>query len=107
MGARNVAAVVTHWAHLPGDSFKVLTLMALITLDRDTEPRYWGETEPLIAVIGRDGSQVGGADQRALQRAIRCLVDKGALTVDKPATRWAPATYRLWLTPTESVAVEP
>lgn len=99
MGASNAIAVCTHWTALPGDAFKVLTFMALITMDRDPEPTYWGDTEPLVRAIGRKSEPVEEADYRALRRAIRVLVENRAISVDKRAGPGHPPHYRLHLTP--------
>jgi hypothetical protein len=95
-------AAVTFWGHLPGESFKVLNYMALITLDRDPEPVYWGKTEALIEALGRKGEPTE-SDYRALRRAIKPLVDNGAISVDKRQVKGRPPAYRLHLHRTESV----
>lgn len=99
MGASNAMSVVTNWSHLPCDAFKALTFMALITLDRDPEPVYWGATESLISAIGRDGDDPTEADFRALRRAIKALVHTGAVAVDKRSAPGRPPAYALHLTP--------
>lgn len=97
MGASNVMAALTYWSHLPGDSFKVLTFICLITLDKDPEPTYWGSTDALVAAIGRAGPPTD-ADYRALRRAIKPLVDNGVLAVDKRSVPGHPPRYRLQIT---------
>ncbi len=97
MGASNAMSAVTFWSHLPGESFKVLTYIALITLDRDPEPVYWGSTEALIEALGRKG-EPSEADYRALRRAIKPLVDSGVLAVDKRSVPGHPPRYRLQIT---------
>jgi len=97
MGASNAMAVSTYWADLPGDSFKVLAYIALITMDRDPEPSYWGSTDALVGAIGRDADEPTEADYRALRRALKPLVELGALSVDKRAGPGRPPVYGVHL----------
>jgi hypothetical protein len=103
MGAGNVVLVVSNWFLVPDPAFRVLVQMALISLDRDTPPRYFGGRTPLLRVMGRDSDHPSPSDYQALKRAIATLVDNGVVSVDKPATKTRAAVYSLHLSGTSGV----
>lgn len=98
MGAGNVVKVCLHWPHLPSASFRVLTQMAVIALDRDTPPIYWGGRAPLVRVLGR-GEDPTEPDYQALKRAMSPLLKAGCVAVDKPSGPGHAARYSLHLDP--------
>lgn len=113
MGATNVALVFTRWAHLPDKAFRALGYMALVALDQDTEPRYWGGWEGLAEAIGRtppaepadsdtspraeEYRRMRRNDFEAVKTAMRQVFKAGAAAVEKPSGPGRPATYRLLL----------
>lgn len=102
MGAGNVAKVCIHWPHLSNESFRVLTQMAVIAMDRDNPPIYWGGRDPLVRVLGR-GEQPTEADYQALKRAMSKLLKLGVVAVDKPSGPGHAARYSLHLDPATGI----
>jgi len=98
MGAGNVAKVCIHWPHLPHPAFRVLTQMAVVALDRDNPPVYYGGRDALVRVLGR-GDEPTDADYQALKRAIRGLLISGVVAVDKHAGPGHTTRYSLHLDP--------
>lgn len=107
MGAGNALRISINWAHLPGNAFKIVIRMGLITLDSDPNPRYWGSDVPLLQAIGRtdpdDGdtsdraAAVRDANRVALQTGIRQAVRAGALSYAVRPSRTRRAEYWLHL----------
>jgi hypothetical protein len=108
MGAGNVKAVYARWGELPHVPFRALAYMALVSLDKDRPPRYWGGREDLAsAALGRkipdrdDGdpnvSRERRAAFRAVDRAVRHLTETGAIEVAESARNYRRATYTLHL----------
>jgi hypothetical protein len=97
MGAGNVVLAYVNWHQLPDGPFRVLAFMCLVSLDRDAVPRYWGGRDELVRALGK-GTDPTPADYQALKRAVRVLVDKGVLTVDKRPGPGHSAVYGLHLT---------
>ena len=54
MGASNVKAVYAQWGDLTNNAFRLLAYMALVSMDADNPPRYWGGREDLAAALGRE-----------------------------------------------------
>ena len=102
MGARNVAAVFTHWTHLPHVPFRVLVFMALVAKDGDPAPRYWGGVEPLAEALGRSVmpfGEVAHRDQVAVSSALTVLVRAGALRVVVRPARGRRGEYAVVIDP--------
>ena len=76
--------------------------MALVSLDKDTEP-WWSQGHDVLArqALGRP-EPVSKADERAVERAITPLFEAGAITTIRHSSArgdyQALAKYRLWLT---------
>lgn len=103
MGARNVAAVFTHWPHLGHVPFRVLVFMALVAKDGDKEPRYWGGVEALAEALGRPvraSGDVAHRDQVAVSSALTALVRAGAVRVLVKPVKGRRAEYGLVIDPT-------
>ena len=105
MGAGNVKAAYALWRghpDLPDRSFTVLAYMALVALDRDDPPRYFGGWEQLCRVaLGRvvpDDEHGRAAAEKSVQRAVRPLVRAGAITLTNAPRTGARAEYALQLT---------
>lgn len=98
MGASNAIAVFTYWGALPHRAHRLLTFMALHSLDqgRPGQParRYWGGREAMAAALGPLAPEPAVGDDspsavaarvrretafRLVRRALRDLVDAGAL----------------------------
>lgn len=103
MGASNALAAFRLYAgKIPPLSMNLLTYMALISLDRDSEPRYWeGHAALAVHCLGREEAPVSDSDLRAVRRAITPLFAAGAITVARhssPDREKPTVSYRLWLT---------
>ena len=107
MGAGNVKLVYARWYGLPDLPFRVLAYMALVSLDGDREPAYWGGWESLALAAGRlvpprndddpDVVRVRRAALKAVNGTLRLLVGRGALRVKVPAAPGRNTTYGLTL----------
>jgi hypothetical protein len=99
MGAQNVALVCTRWTHLNHVAFRALVFMALVSMDSDHPPKYWGGRTPIARVIGatEPGAEPTENDFRAAGRAVKLLVDAGALAVDNYGAPGRNTTYSLHL----------
>jgi hypothetical protein len=104
LGAGNVKLVYARWAGLPDLPFRVLVYMALVTMDEDAKPCFWGGWESLALAAGRivpdrcDDPEVTKARRAALKAvngAVKTLVDRGAVRVKTPAAPGRNATYEL------------
>lgn len=72
MGAGNVSAVYAYWSRLNHVPFRLLTYMALVCLDRDDAPRFWGGRDALACAIGRQvPPEPPRADQSPAAAAVR------------------------------------
>lgn len=102
MGASNVAQVLSHHADLPDAPFRVVVQMALLALDKERPPKYWGGRDHLVRAMGR-GEDPSEADYRALKRAIQVLTRRGVVAVDKHAGPGHSTVYSLHLGPVTGV----
>lgn len=123
MGASNVAAVYTSWAGLNHVPFRLLAYMALVTLDRDDPPRFWGGRDDLAHAIGRrvprepddtDTSEAAAAVRRqrkqaheAVRVALAELKAVGVVVQVKQARLGVRAEYTLHLTPAQAGSQTP
>lgn len=91
MGAENVSRVFTYWTHLPDRAFRALSYMALVSIDQDMPPRYFGGYLALARILGREVSAdpVTDAERRARKAAmesvrvvVRTLLGACAIVVD-------------------------
>jgi hypothetical protein len=103
MGAANsLAAYKLYAGKIPPTSLAVLVYMALVSLDRDSEPHWW-EGHAMLAVrcFGYP-EPVADAGLRAVRRAVTPLLEAGAITTTRHGSgrkgRVTTARYRLWLT---------
>lgn len=113
MGIENVKLVFARWVHLPHGSFRLLTFMALVTMDEDQPPVYWGGREPLAYALGRitppapedsdtsaraaDYRRARRADFEAVKVAFRPLAKAGVAEVLQAAAPGRNAVYALHL----------
>ena len=102
MGSSNAIAAMTLYAsRLPPKSMLVLNWMALVSLDKDTEP-WWSQGHEVLAKmpLGRP-EPISAADLRAVERAITPLFTEGAITVDRHSSgrpgNPQHVRYRLWI----------
>jgi hypothetical protein len=107
MGAGNVMRISINWAHLPGNAFKIIVRIGLITLDSDPNPRWWGSNAPLLQAIGRTDPDDGDTSAQAaamrhangvaLRAGIGDAVRAGALSYAVRPSRTRRAEYWLHL----------
>ena len=101
MGSANVKAAYALWRHRLADTgFTVLAYMALISLDKDDPPRYFGGRHALARqALGRRSrgveSELDEADVQAVKRAVRALTSAGAITLENDPKVHERAVYRL------------
>lgn len=53
MGIENVKLVYGQWTHLPDRAFRLLVFMAMVSMDNDRPPTFWGGREQLAYALGR------------------------------------------------------
>jgi hypothetical protein len=104
LGAGNVKLAYARWAGLPDLPFRVLAYMAVVSKDEDPKPCFWGGWESLALAAGRlvpdrsDDPAVTKARRAALKAvnaAVKVLVDRGAVRVKVVAAPGRNATYEL------------
>jgi hypothetical protein len=115
MGAGNVSLVSINYASVPGNAFKILVKMALICLDSDVKPRWWGGDGILLSALGRvnppdeddseEAKAVRHANGVALRAAVNDLVKAGAATYAVRPSRSKQAEYWLHWEPQGKPAV--
>lgn len=102
MGAHNALAAYRLYAgKIPPTALNLLVYMATVSLDKDAEPSWWEGHETLaIRVLGYP-EPVGKAGKGAVERAVKSLLDGGAITTTRHASghagRVTTVRYRLWL----------
>lgn len=102
MGVRNVAHVLTNYNELPPHVLVIAVQIALSALDKETKdhPRghYWGGVPPL-ARLTKNGLDESGeptpAAERAVQRVLKTLVDRGVLVRVVTGRRGQRAEYAM------------
>jgi len=113
MGLGNVKLAYARWVHLPDRSFRLLVFMALVSMDEDTPPQYWGGREKLAYALGRrtpdepartdssmraiESRKTRAADFQAVKESMRPLTNTGAVILETPATQGRNAVYSLAL----------
>jgi hypothetical protein len=101
VGARLVSAAINpHWSQLTDLQFRVLTIMAITSLDvgngRHSRAVYWAGHDYLaLCVFGTDAPEE--RHLHAVKRAISGLVKLGAIEPMERATGRRRARYRLIL----------
>jgi hypothetical protein len=107
MGASNALAAYTAWAgKVPPMSMQLLTYMALVSKDIDAQP-WFGMGHAALAehALGRP-APIKTADIRAVERAMKPLLEAGAVATDRRAAVRADgantARYRLRLSPADA-----
>lgn len=108
MGATLVAQAVQKWApHVSDRAFRVLIAMAVIALDKqkkDTPPKlYFGGQEALTASLRRERGGNLDSAVKTVKRAIRELLDVGAIRCTQVAVLGSNAVYLLTLENTPRV----
>lgn len=97
MGAQLVSRVYTSWTHLPDRPFRLLAYMALVTKDTNADPTYWGGREALAEAMGMTpGTE---SSRQMIKRAVRDLIDSGAIERAYIGHAGKRTEYRLTLTP--------
>lgn len=102
MGAANaLSAFHLYAARIPATSFKVLTYMALVSLDNDPEP-WWSEGHEVLASMCFGYAEPDSdAALRAVRRAVTPLFAARAITVTRRSSGHGntdiTVRYRLWL----------
>jgi hypothetical protein len=108
MGASNVQAVYTYWGDLPDVAFRLLTYMALRSLDADDPPEFWEGREHLVNATGRpmrrgpkDAGKtpelLGRLDYESVRAAIAQLIAAGAISRVRKGAPGRTARYALHL----------
>ncbi len=93
MGASNAMLAYANWADLPNVPFRVLCFMALVSMDDDKQPRYWGGVEAISHALGRP--DVTHADRKAVSDALTILRREGAVESLVKGSRGHRAEYGL------------
>lgn len=129
MGAGNVSLAYICWAKLPDRAFRLLTYMALVSMDTDRPPRFWGGYPALARAVGRNTPDVLGgnatdaekkartADFEAVRIGMRVLLKNEAIALDEAPAPGRNPVYRLnllvnaqgsaWATPQGSPVEHP
>jgi hypothetical protein len=107
VGAGNVKLVYARWYDLPDLPFRLLAYMALVSMDGDLAPSYWGGWESLALAAGRlvperndaakDVVKVRRAALKAVNVATGVLLDRRAVRVKTAAAPGRNTTYELML----------
>jgi hypothetical protein len=96
MGTSNIAAVYLYWGHLESSEFRLLTHMALLSIDPpgagDMAPcLYWGNVESQVSAMNYSGKNAA----RKLRRLRAGLVEAGAIELVRHSARGRSPTWRL------------
>jgi hypothetical protein len=113
MGTSTVQAVLmAGWAgRVNQRAFAALVQMAMMSLDRDHPPRYWGGWYALVPAVGlrvpQECERGGPCEQcatarRVVKRAVTCLVEGGAIERLGHSAPGRNAEYALILRPAPS-----
>lgn len=114
MGASNAMTVYLRWSHLPDRAFRALVYMALVSVDSDAQPRYFGGRESLIKYgLGRqipdmpaisdqspranEFRKARAADYQAAKVAVGQLVKAGVIELSTASAKGQSAEYDLKL----------
>jgi hypothetical protein len=106
MGASNVAAVFIYWRRLPHAPFRLLVYMALVSMDADDPPKYWGGWQALAEALGRK-MPATHADRVAVTTALTTLRQEGAISRAVNPARGRRAEYLLHLMAPPTRQAEP
>jgi hypothetical protein len=100
MGTANVTAVYIYWSHLDHAPFRLLSHMALKSVDAGSraaaaiEPDlYWLPLSDQAEAMGY--APHGKATVRQLRKLRAQLVDAGAISLESSGSRWRSTTWRL------------
>ncbi|MFJ6453780.1 hypothetical protein [Paenarthrobacter sp. NPDC091669] len=99
MGASNVAKVFTNWRHLSHREARALTYMALISLDADNPPVFFGGWEAVAAALGLDCQGKRASAERATMQVFAALREAGAIVSSGQARMKVRAEYAISLDP--------
>lgn len=102
MGMKLVGMALTKWApHVPDRAFRVLVRMAMTALDEGTEEvppnLYFGGKDLLLAVLRGERTGTLKSLERSLERAVKDLVELGAIERTNRAFFGERACYKLTL----------
>lgn len=105
MGASHIAAVYANWSHLPDPAFRMLVYMALVPKDETSRPTFWRGRDALAEMgLGRPADKAG---QQAVKRALKVLLDAGAIERTLTGYRGKNSEYRIILTGPKGYAPRP
>lgn len=95
MGAQLTSRVFAYWTHLPDRPFRLLVHMSHLVKDTNEVPTYWGGRDAMAQALGLE---VGTASTHTMvKRAIRTLIDEGALRRTFDGHAGSRSEYRLTL----------
>jgi hypothetical protein len=96
---------VNYWprADLTHPARVVLAAMANLAHDGDKQPTYFAGWKPLALALGYRDPEPSSPAQRAVTRALSCLVAAGIVSADPTTPRHHKRRYRLHLTATARV----
>lgn len=69
MGAGNVSRVYKEWSCLEHRPFRALAYMALVSMDRDDPPKYWGGRDDLAVALGYPMPESPAEDDKSPEAA--------------------------------------
>jgi hypothetical protein len=99
MGDQLMKRVVADWGDLPGNSYKVLMVMAMTAMDKDEKPRYFGGWERLAVIALRrrswpnhedhspEAEREREAGRKRVAEAVRDLIKAQAIKTKTPAVK--------------------
>lgn len=96
MGSSNANAVMFHWRHLPSPELRLLTHMALVSLDPPGASGmapclYWGGIDSQAVALNYTGKNAG----RKLRERRARLVEAGAIELVRRSARGRSPTWRI------------
>ena len=84
MGAGNVSRVYKEWSCLEHRPFRALAYMALVSMDRDDPPKYWGGRDDLAVALGYPMPEAPADDNKGQSATdARAARARGHHAVDK------------------------
>jgi hypothetical protein len=99
MGVTNALLVSTYWKHLGHREHRLLTYMALISLDAGTPPVYFGGWQAAAEHLGLDPEVKPDSAAESFRQAMSKLKRAGAVVPNGVARQGNRAEYALTLNP--------
>lgn len=103
MGASNAMQVYTHWTHLGHREARLLTYLALVSLDDGRPPVYFGGWAAAAQALGLDPEGNPRSAQENVRKSFKVLTSRGAVVPSGVAHSGRRAEYALTLDPARSV----